>query len=155
MVRPTSNQAASHVAQRVLCSRRSAFEITFYHILVVRTLLPLLVIVALALRGWWLLRVRQQAADGRLSAASKSASDSLFSWVFFLIFLMYPGCSFTAFSTFICSELDDGTRYLRRGAPRSIARRIASPRRVASSAMLITRCAWQMRASTATIRRRR
>jgi hypothetical protein len=26
------------------------------------------------------------------------------------------GCSFTAFSTFICSSLDDGTRYLRRAA---------------------------------------
>jgi hypothetical protein len=27
-----------------------------------------------------------------------------------------PGCCFTAFSTFICSTLDDGTRYLRRDA---------------------------------------
>ena len=101
-----------------------AFDISFYDKLVVRTALPVFVIGALGLTGWWLKRRRPAAAastdtTNKKSEAAASAlgvSNSLFGWSLFLIFLLYPGCCSTAFSTFICSTLDDGTRYLRRDA---------------------------------------
>ena len=77
-----------------------------------RTAVPLVVIGVLALAGW---RLRSR---GRMSAANEkkagALSDALFGWGFFLVFLLYPGCCFTAFSTFTCSTLDDGSSYLRR-----------------------------------------
>ena len=83
--------------------------------LVARTALPLVIIGALALIGWWLKSRRPEAAAAADDETSgSSASNNLFGWCFFLIFLLYPGCCFTAFSTFICSSLDDGSRYLRR-----------------------------------------
>ena len=84
----------------------------------IRTLCPLLLIVALAAVGHCLnrrrIRVRNEVATDILGELGPGASA--FSWCYFLVFLLYPGCSFTVFSTFICSSLDDGTRYLRRDA---------------------------------------
>jgi hypothetical protein len=80
------------------------------------------VIGALALAGWWLKRRRPAAAAAATKEKSSAAasalgvSNSLFGWALFFIFLLYPGCCSTAFSTFICSSLDDGSRYLRRDA---------------------------------------
>ena len=71
----------------------------------------------LALAGWWLKtreRSRRSTADNKNTGAISHQSSILFSVCFFFVFLLYPGCCFTAFSTFICSSLDDGTRYLRR-----------------------------------------
>ena len=79
-----------------------AVNITFYKILVVRTAIPLVIIGLLALAGW-LMKSRDKA---RLS-------NMFYSACFFLIFLLYPGCTSTAFATFNCSPLDDGSRYLR------------------------------------------
>lgn len=78
-------------------------DITFYDKLIIRTALPLVVIGILALAGW----LTKSRGRGRLS-------NSLFSICFFLTFLLYPGCTSTAFSAFNCSPLDDGSRYLRR-----------------------------------------
>ena len=93
-----------------------AFDVNFYSVLVVRTALPLVVIGALALTGWWLKSRRPGTATDKQTGAASGVSNALFGWALFLIFLLYPGCCFTAFSTFICSSLDDGTRYLRRDA---------------------------------------
>ena len=71
----------------------------------------------LALAGWWLKtreRSRRSTADNKNTGAISHQSSILFSVCFFFVFLLYPGCCFTAFSTFICSTLDDGQRYLRR-----------------------------------------
>ena len=98
-----------------------AFSISYYHKLVVRTALPLFIIAALALTGWWLKRRRPATAartgeTADAAASTLGVSNSLFGWALFLVFLLYPGSCSTAFSTFICSSLDDGSRYLRRDA---------------------------------------
>ena len=74
----------------------------FFGSLVVRTAVPLLLIV--------LMHVLSQ----RLSHFKKhQAANMCSSGCFLLIFLVYPGCSSAVFQTFICDRLDDGSRYLR------------------------------------------
>ena len=94
-----------------------AFPMNFYYTLVVRTALPIVVLVALAAAGRLLKESQAARSDATVDILGElGVGSSCYSWCFFLIFLLYPGCAFTAFSTFICSTLDDGTRYLSRDA---------------------------------------
>ena len=70
--------------------------------LVVRTTVPLLLILLM------------HVLSRRLSHFKKhQAANMCSSGCFFLIFLVYPGCSSAVFQTFICDQLDDGSSYLR------------------------------------------
>lgn len=71
--------------------------------LVFRTAVPLVIIVALALAANL---IRRRAPD---HPAVMLCSTS---W-FFVLFLVYPGCSSAVFSAFICDPLEDGTPMLR------------------------------------------
>ena len=83
----------------------------------IRTALPIFVIGAMAVVAWWLkTRWKSRASTAGKTPKAIVVSNFLFSACFFLIFLVYPGCTFISFSTFICSTLDDGSRYLRRDA---------------------------------------
>ena len=70
--------------------------------LVVRTTVPLLLIVLMHVLSRWLSHFKKH------QAANMCSSEC-----FFLIFLVYPGCSSAVFQTFICDRLDDGSSYLR------------------------------------------
>ena len=94
-----------------------AFEMNFYHILVARTALPIVVIAVLAVTGRCLNMSRAVQSDAAVDVLGElGVGSNCYAWCFFLIFLLYPGCAFTAFSTFICSTLDDGSRYVSRDA---------------------------------------
>ena len=75
------------------------FPVSFHTSMLARTLLPLVLIAVL--------RIIQALAR---SAAVKDACGST---AFFIIFLVYPGCSMKVFSTLQCVPIDDGTRWLR------------------------------------------
>ena len=75
------------------------FPVSFHASMLARTLLPLVLIAVL--------RIIQALAR---SAAVKDACGST---AFFIIFLVYPGCSMKVFSTLQCVPIDDGTRWLR------------------------------------------
>ena len=70
--------------------------------LVVRTAVPLLLMVLMHVLSRWLSHFKKHQAANACSSGC-----------FFLIFLVYPGCSSAVFQTFICDKLDDGSRYLR------------------------------------------
>jgi len=77
-------------------------DVSYYSSLIVRTALPLLVI-ALLLACSKLFNTFKRAD----LAAGCSAG-----W-FFVLFLVYPGCSAAVFSAFVCDDLEDGTPMLR------------------------------------------
>ena len=70
--------------------------------LVVRTAVPLLLMVLMHVLSRLLSHFRKHQAANMCSSGC-----------FFLIFLVYPGCSSAVFQTFQCEKLDDGSRYLR------------------------------------------
>lgn len=91
-----------------------AVKISFYNILVVRTAIPLAVIGILALAGLLTKSRMNLKRSFNMNPKSKDRlSNNLFSVCFFLIFLLYPGCTSTVFATFNCQKLDDGSSYLR------------------------------------------
>ena len=92
-----------------------AVNITFHHKLVLQTALPIVVIGCLLAVARYLklraARVRDAAAVDMLGELG--VGSSLNSLCFFLVFLLYPSCAATTFGTFICTTLDDDSRYLR------------------------------------------
>ena len=76
----------------------------FFVSLVARTLVPLAVMLALALAGGIVKRAR--GPDHPVVSMCSSG------W-FFLLFLVYPGCTSAVFRAFICDTLEDGTQMLR------------------------------------------
>jgi hypothetical protein len=70
--------------------------------LVLRTLLPLLVMLLSFVGGRMLTRCSYVHLGGLVSS----------SW-FYILFLVYPSCSTATFHAFMCDQLDDGTQMLR------------------------------------------
>jgi len=73
------------------------FPVNFHHTLIYRTSTPLVAIVVLAI----------------VMVLARSLRDKMLNWIFFIIFLFYPGCSAIIFRSFSCRLFDDGSRYLK------------------------------------------
>jgi len=74
----------------------------FFGSLVVRTALPLLLILLLAAFSKVFRCYKKEEIAGMLSSG----------W-FVVLFLVYPSCSSAVFQAFMCDEMDDGSAYLR------------------------------------------
>lgn len=77
-------------------------NVTFFASLVARTLIPLTTMLGLAVAS------RVLRDKGRLDLAEMCSTG----W-FYLLFLVYPGCTTAVFQAFICDELEDGTLMMR------------------------------------------
>ena len=83
------------------------YSVGFFGVLVVRTAVPLALILLLVLIGK--AAGMCKSAHGHRSQVAAMCSSG---W-FILLFLVYPGCSSVVFQAFICDELDSGVQYLR------------------------------------------
>jgi len=105
------------------------YDFNFHSRLAFRTLLPLFIMGLLYLfsrAASRRKRVNEEAAKRSIAKNNSDASrksmeastrwsereTSAINWLFFVIFLEYPGCSAMVFATFGCHDFDDGTSYL-------------------------------------------
>ena len=73
----------------------------FFGSLLMRTLLPIFLIIVLIF------------SSKLLRSQHTKAADMCSSGWFVLLFLVYPSCSSAVFQAFFCDRLDDGSAYLR------------------------------------------
>lgn len=89
------------------CVMTSSFHAT----LLLRTLVPLGVMLGLAAWGGWCLRAGNTSTPK--GASRVWLGNVLFNLVFLILFFIYPSTSTKIFATFQCKDIGDGTRYLR------------------------------------------
>ena len=89
------------------------FPTDFHTTLLLRTLVPLAILLVLGLAGVCTLRKAEATTNLRAKASREWLGNLLITLVLVLLFLIYPSVCTAVFSTFPCMTLDDGSSVLR------------------------------------------
>ena len=86
------------------------FRSNFHRALLLRTLVPLALMIFVGVWGWWLLR--KARATSRKGASRVWLGNLLMNLNLLILFAVYPSVSSHIFATFACNKLDDGSSWL-------------------------------------------
>ena len=89
------------------------FATNFHTTLLLRTIIPLAVMLVIGLAGICILRKAEVSTNSRTKASHMWYGNLLITIDFVLLFLIYPSVCSAIFATFQCKTLDDGSSMLR------------------------------------------